>query len=236
MRRLWTEPVVDFKGKWVKFETARLDPKPIQKPHVPIIVGGYAEAAYRRAVQFGAGWYGFNRDPAGAQENLRQLDAAFAKAGRRRPADFEIIITPPASMATDAMEGYGQLGVHRLVVNLGGQRPSLPAAVSARGRGSIRRRVGESPGPSLSRHHGHDVAPVRRSHPCRAGQEALRRPAVHARDGGGDGRFLRRGAPVTGFPAAVRAKPRTVSPDVCLAVACPVTPTGSRSPIPRPPV
>ena len=45
MRRLWTEPVVDFNGKWVKCETARLDPKPIQKPHVPIIVGGYAEAA-----------------------------------------------------------------------------------------------------------------------------------------------------------------------------------------------
>ena len=42
MRRLWTEPVVDFKGKWVSFETMKMDPKPIQKPHVPIIVGGYA--------------------------------------------------------------------------------------------------------------------------------------------------------------------------------------------------
>jgi alkanesulfonate monooxygenase SsuD/methylene tetrahydromethanopterin reductase-like flavin-dependent oxidoreductase (luciferase family) len=123
MRRLWTEPVVDFNGKWVKFETARLDPKPIQKPHVPIIVGGYADAAYRRAVRFGAGWYGFNRDPAGVKENLRHLDAAFAKAGRTRPADFEILITPPMSMAMDAMQAYGELGVHRLVVNLGGQRP-----------------------------------------------------------------------------------------------------------------
>ena len=35
MRRLWTEPVVDFAGKWVKFETLRMDPKPIQKPHIP---------------------------------------------------------------------------------------------------------------------------------------------------------------------------------------------------------
>ena len=63
MRRLWTEPVVDFAGKWMKFETCGMDPKPIQKPHVPIIVGGYADAAFRRAVRFGAGWYGFNRDP-----------------------------------------------------------------------------------------------------------------------------------------------------------------------------
>jgi probable F420-dependent oxidoreductase len=35
MRRLWTEPAVNFAGKWVKFEACRLDPKPIQKPHVP---------------------------------------------------------------------------------------------------------------------------------------------------------------------------------------------------------
>ena len=55
MRRLWTEPLVDFAGKWIKFEACRLDPKPIQKPHVPIIVGGYADAAFRRAVRFGAG-------------------------------------------------------------------------------------------------------------------------------------------------------------------------------------
>jgi probable F420-dependent oxidoreductase len=123
MQRLWTEPVVDFAGKWVRFETCRLDPKPIQKPHVPIIVGGYADAALRRAVRFGAGWYGFNRDPAGTKEMLARLDAAFAKAGRKRGAEFEIIITPPMSMSVDAMQEYAELGVDRLVVNLGSQRP-----------------------------------------------------------------------------------------------------------------
>jgi alkanesulfonate monooxygenase SsuD/methylene tetrahydromethanopterin reductase-like flavin-dependent oxidoreductase (luciferase family) len=123
MRRLWTEPVVDFAGKWLKFETLRMDPKPIQKPHVPIIVGGYADAAFRRAVRFGAGWYGFNRDPAGTKEMLDRLDAAFAKAGRKRGGDFEIIVTPPMTMPIDAMQQYAELGVHRLVVNLGSQRP-----------------------------------------------------------------------------------------------------------------
>jgi len=43
MRRLWTEPVVDFASRWVRFEGCRLNPKPVQKSHVPIIVGGYAE-------------------------------------------------------------------------------------------------------------------------------------------------------------------------------------------------
>jgi probable F420-dependent oxidoreductase len=123
MRRLWTEPVVDFKGKWVQFETLRLDPKPVQKPHIPIIIGGYADAAWRRAAQYGAGWYGFNRDPAGTKDALGKLDAAFARAGKKRGKDFQIVITPPMSMKVDDMQAYADLGVDRLVVNLGGQKP-----------------------------------------------------------------------------------------------------------------
>lgn len=127
MRRLWTEPVVDFHGQWVRFETARLDPKPIQTPHMPIIVGGYVDAAFRRAVRFGAGWYGFNQDPARLQAMLARLDGAFAKAERARPDDFQIIVTPPMAMPVDAMPAYAEAGVDRLVVNLGSQRPERVA-------------------------------------------------------------------------------------------------------------
>ena len=127
MRRLWTKEVVDFHGKWVNFETCRLDPKPIQRPHVPIIVGGYADAALRRAVRFGAGWYGFSRDPAGTREMIGRLDAAFARAGKLRPPGFQIIMTPPADMPIDAMRAYADIGVDRLVVNLGSQRPERVA-------------------------------------------------------------------------------------------------------------
>ena len=123
IRRMWTEDVVDFHGKWVKFETLRMDPKPIQKPHIPIIVGGYVPAAMRRAVAYGSGWYGFNRDPAGTKDMLTKLDAAFAKAGRTRGPDYQIIVTPPIGMPIDAMPEYAALGVHRLVLNLGSQRP-----------------------------------------------------------------------------------------------------------------
>jgi probable F420-dependent oxidoreductase len=123
MRRLWTEPSVDFTGKWIRLEGCRLDPKPIQKPHVPIIVGGYVAPALRRAVRFGTGWYGFNRDPASTKLVLDELDAAFAKAGRTRGKDFEIIITPPIAMSIDAMQEYADVGVDRLILNLGSQRP-----------------------------------------------------------------------------------------------------------------
>jgi probable F420-dependent oxidoreductase len=123
MQRLWAEPVAAFAGRWVKFETCRLDPKPIQKPHVPIIVGGYADAALRRAVRFGAGWYGFNHDPASAREMIHRLDAAIAKAGRTGGGELEVIVMPPVSMSVDAMAEYVELGGHHLVVNLGSQRP-----------------------------------------------------------------------------------------------------------------
>lgn len=127
MTRMWTEEVVDFDGKWVNFKSLRMDPKPIQKPHIPIIVGGYVDAALRRAVRFGAGWYGFNRDPSAVKAMLAKLDAAFAKVGRKRGDDFQIIITPPPTMPVEAMLGYAELGVHRLVVNLGSQRPERVA-------------------------------------------------------------------------------------------------------------
>ena len=123
MRRLWTEPVVDFSGKWVKFATCRLDPKPIQKPHVPIIVGGYADPALRRAARFGAGWYGFNLDPARTRTMIERLDDTLAKVGRKRGKEFEIIVTPPLSMPMDQMQQYAECGVDRLLVLLRSQQP-----------------------------------------------------------------------------------------------------------------
>ena len=74
-------------------------------------------------MKFGAGWYGFNLDPARTKGMLDKLDAAFAKAGRKRDSTYEIIITPPMNMAPDHVKEYAALGVHRLIVNLGSQRP-----------------------------------------------------------------------------------------------------------------
>ena len=79
-------------------------------------------------MRFGAGWYGFNRDPASTKALLGRLDAAFAKAGRKRGKEFQIIMTPPVAMPLDAMpldamQEYAEAGVDRLVVNLGSQRP-----------------------------------------------------------------------------------------------------------------
>lgn len=121
IRRLWTEPVASYSGEHFQLEACRMDPKPVQKPHIPIIVGGHGKRSLRRAAEFGAGWYGFALNPQQTAAILDDLDAALRAAGRSRD-NFEIIITPN-NVDADTIREFRDLGVDRLVVHLGSQRP-----------------------------------------------------------------------------------------------------------------
>ncbi len=121
MQRLWTEPVAAFEGKHLQVQPCRMDPKPVQKPHIPIIVGGHSKRAMRRAAEFGSGWYGFGLNPEQTGTILQHLDEALVARNRSRE-DFEIIITPNTADA-DTIRAFEDLGVHRLVLHLGAQRP-----------------------------------------------------------------------------------------------------------------
>ena len=57
MIALWTEDPTDFRGRFFSFEGVRFQPKPLQKPHPPIWVGGRSDAALRRAVALGQAWH-----------------------------------------------------------------------------------------------------------------------------------------------------------------------------------
>ena len=56
MKRLWTEPKASFHGRYWNFDNISMEPKPVQKPHLPIIFGGHHENALRRAVKYADGW------------------------------------------------------------------------------------------------------------------------------------------------------------------------------------
>ncbi len=56
MKRLWTEETVDFEGRFVRAKGAVIEPKPVQKPHPPIWVGGHKSQSLRMAGQYGDGW------------------------------------------------------------------------------------------------------------------------------------------------------------------------------------
>jgi len=120
--RLWTASPARYDGKHFQIADCRLDPKPIQKPHVPIIVGGHSNAALKRAAKYGAGWYGFAIRPEQAAEVLARLDRELQARGRGR-RDFEVIVTPPYRISADEIRAFAELGVDRVVPLLGAQTP-----------------------------------------------------------------------------------------------------------------
>jgi probable F420-dependent oxidoreductase len=117
LRALWTEAKPAFAGRTVRFGGIDAQPRPVQKPHPPIVVGGTSAAALRRAVARGNGWYGFLRDLDAAKADLAGLAAA--RRATERPAALgalEVTVTPPPRIDLDAAQRYRDLGVDRLVL------------------------------------------------------------------------------------------------------------------------
>jgi len=86
MKALWTEPRVNFEGRFWKLRDAAMEPKPFQKPHLPIWFGGSHPAAVRRAVQYADGFFGAgSQTTAQFAEQVKILREALAQSGR--PAD-----------------------------------------------------------------------------------------------------------------------------------------------------
>ena len=113
MLRLWQEEEVTHQGAHFQLRGARMDPKPVQQPHIPLIVGGFSKAALARTARIGQGWLGFGLTPDMTAGMLVGIDAALAEAGRAR-SDLEIIMMPgDDSMA--AAHQYAELGVDRLI-------------------------------------------------------------------------------------------------------------------------
>jgi probable F420-dependent oxidoreductase len=117
MRALWDEPAPSFDGRFVAFDGVLQRPRPAQRPHPPIVVGGHSPAALRRAALAGSGWYGWQLDPAETARALGDLREAARR--HRRPeelGDLEITITPPGVPDLETAREYARLGVHRLAV------------------------------------------------------------------------------------------------------------------------
>ena len=60
---LWTKDAPEFEGKYVSFKNVAFEPKPVQKPHLPIWMGGDSDAALKRTARFASGWWPFLTRP-----------------------------------------------------------------------------------------------------------------------------------------------------------------------------
>jgi probable F420-dependent oxidoreductase len=85
MQELWTARSPSFAGTYTRFEGIFCEPKPVQKPHPPIWVGGHSRAALRRTVEFGAAWHPINRPPAELRASRAELARLCQARGRAVP-------------------------------------------------------------------------------------------------------------------------------------------------------
>jgi probable F420-dependent oxidoreductase len=60
---LWTKDEPEFEGKYVSFKDVAFEPKPVQKPHLPVWFGGDADAVLRRTARYASGWWPFLTKP-----------------------------------------------------------------------------------------------------------------------------------------------------------------------------
>ena len=79
---LWTSDSPAFEGKYVSFSDIAFEPKPVQKPHLPVWIGGDADAALRRAARFASGWIPFLTQPEDFPAKIDFIKSQPTYAGR----------------------------------------------------------------------------------------------------------------------------------------------------------
>jgi probable F420-dependent oxidoreductase len=122
MKEIWTKAEAEYHGEFVNFDPIMAWPKPVQKPHPPVIVGGAFPQGARRALRYGDGWMPVAGRPMERElsERAEEFKRMAAEVGRD-PA------TVPLSMFgapedIDRLERLRDLGVVRVVVSLDSEK------------------------------------------------------------------------------------------------------------------
>jgi probable F420-dependent oxidoreductase len=90
LKAIWTDDPVEFRGEFYAVPRARVEPRPVQKPHPPITIGGYGEAVIKRAVTLGDGFNGGNMPLDRVGPLIGQIKEAAERAGRD-PAGLHVV-------------------------------------------------------------------------------------------------------------------------------------------------
>ena len=128
MKAIWTQTKPEYHGEFVNFDPMMAWPKPVQKPHPPVIVGGAFPYSARRAIRYGDGW--IPHAARGSYTEIADMIPEFRKmataAGRDPDVDRDHRVVPQAR--SRLMKRYADLGVKRVVFSLesekGGHRPA----------------------------------------------------------------------------------------------------------------
>ncbi len=129
LKNLWTAEISSFDGEYVRFPELRSFPKPLQKPHIPVLIGagGTANASkgvdrgLKYTVEVGDGWHPAWMPPDEIAVAIKRLKQMCDAAGRDF-REMDITLTLPPKQAMDGktlVEKYEEAGVTRLVFQIG---------------------------------------------------------------------------------------------------------------------
>jgi len=102
MKEIWTHDVASYAGEFVKFEEIWSWPKPAQRPHPPILVGGHGPTVFDRVLGYGDAWMPNYAAEGGILERAAEL-----KAHADRPVDLQVMGIPADPRAFAAYEAAG---------------------------------------------------------------------------------------------------------------------------------
>jgi probable F420-dependent oxidoreductase len=115
MKVIWTHDEAEFHGRYVDFDPIWQWPKPVQRPHPPVIVGGNGPRVLQRVLEYGDGWMPIpGRAGPPLEERIAEL-ARLAAAAGRPPIPVTIFWAPPEARA---VEQYAAVGVTRCLFGL----------------------------------------------------------------------------------------------------------------------
>jgi probable F420-dependent oxidoreductase len=115
MKAIWTKSKPEYHGELVRFDPMMTWPKPVQKPHPPILVGGSFPYGARRAIRYGDGWMPHRSRPHYA--NVRDFLPEFAKMAKEANRDVPVSIWG-ANEDEDLLKRDRDEGVVRVIVSL----------------------------------------------------------------------------------------------------------------------
>lgn len=116
MKVIWRDESAEYHGKFVDFDPLWSWPKPRQKPHPPIFLGGHGPPALRRVVEYCDGWMPIPARAGDLQAEIADLRRRAREAGRD-PASIGVSVYAVAADLT-SMHGYAAAGVRRAILGL----------------------------------------------------------------------------------------------------------------------
>jgi probable F420-dependent oxidoreductase len=114
MKELWTKDEAEYHGRYYDFPPVYSYPKPVQKPHPPVIVGGHARNVLQRIARMADGWLPNRASPAQIEDSRKILDTLAEESGRD-PSSITISVygQPPDR---DLIQSFLDAGANRVVV------------------------------------------------------------------------------------------------------------------------